>query len=478
MSAESFKQQLQNHQLLDKNMTRGLATRHHFPLWHQLKRSRFKGIILAFIAIAVVLCFFYLRPWRIKWCSSTTLFSKVFVKQNQNLTLVILPKELADEKGAYCLDGGPPSYYIREAKSNSTRHSWLVTLQGGGWCWNASDCYNRSLGPLGSSYKLPAQTPFYGIMSANYTVNPEFYDWNMVMINYCDGASFSGNLEAPVRYNNTAVYYRGARVLKLVMAYLIKTTGLRVAKKVILSGVSAGGLAVYLHVDQIRSIFPEKVNFHGIVDGGFFLDEKNISNYLHYRAHMRQIFAMQLVEDSLNRGCLFAEGIDEWKCFFAEYTYPFIKTPLFIINSAYDYWQQWFILDLRCHPLQCPDKLKYLKRHHTIFLQEIQRVYHHPNDGMFISSCYAHSHAFHDSTWTSYKVGGKSAREAVGDWYFGRTPPERSRYTDCNTKYNCNPTCANSWTLEFYKNTTDRMKNTTSDFFYSPHKSDHLYVKK
>ena len=116
MSAESFKQQLQNHQLLDKNMNRGLATRHHFPLWHQLKRSRFKGIILAFIAIALVLCFFYPRLWRIKWCSSTTLFSKVFVKQNQNLTLVILPKELADEKGAYCLDGGPPSYYIREGK--------------------------------------------------------------------------------------------------------------------------------------------------------------------------------------------------------------------------------------------------------------------------------------------------------------------------------------------------------------------------
>ena len=48
----------------------------------------------------------------------------------------------------------------------------------------------------------------------------------------------AGNLEAPVRYNNTAIYYRGARVLKLVMAYLINTTGLRVAKKVILSGVS------------------------------------------------------------------------------------------------------------------------------------------------------------------------------------------------------------------------------------------------
>ena len=59
---------------------------------------------------------------------------------------------------------------------------------------------------------------------------------------------------------------------------------------------TAGGLAVYLHVDQIGSMFPEKVNFRGIVDGGFFLDEKNISNYLHYRAHMRQIFAMQLVE--------------------------------------------------------------------------------------------------------------------------------------------------------------------------------------
>ncbi len=55
-----------------------------------------------------------------------------------------------------------------------------------------------------------------------------------------------GNKEEPVKYNNSSVYYRGARVLDLVMAYLMKMTGLRVAEKVILCGVSGKHIIILI----------------------------------------------------------------------------------------------------------------------------------------------------------------------------------------------------------------------------------------
>ncbi|XP_022109459.1 pectin acetylesterase 5-like isoform X1 [Acanthaster planci] len=443
-----------------------MGSPHGMPQVH-LRRSRSSLCLVSTLCLLLILMWLRCRFSSVNSDWSFRPFGGVDGKtDNKNLTLVILPSGLANIQGAYCLDGSPPSYYIRRAQSAASQGSWLVILQGGGWCWNVSDCYKRSLSGLGSSYRLPKEMPFGGIMSPNATVNPEFHDWNMVMINYCDGASFSGNLEKSVRYNNTSIYFRGHRVLKLVLVNLLQMTSLGEADQIILGGVSAGGLAMYLHVDFIRSFIPSHIPLRGIVDAGFFLNERNISGFEHYRIHMEKIFNMQNASGSVNKACLEDKSTaNKWKCFFAEYVYPYISTtPLFIVNSAYDYWQQWFILDLRCHPIQCPDKLKYLTRHHTIFVHEIKQVYHHQGDGMFVSSCYAHSQVFHDDTWSTYRVGGKTTREAFGDWYFERTPPAQSRYMDCSMDYNCNPSCKRSWTLPFYKNVTDHLKESTPDF--------------
>ena len=33
-----------------------------------------------------------------------------------------------------------------------------------------------------------------GFLSGDQTVNPDFYDWNVAYVKYCDGASFAGNV--------------------------------------------------------------------------------------------------------------------------------------------------------------------------------------------------------------------------------------------------------------------------------------------
>ena len=124
---------------------------------------------------------------------------------------VHLPQETADAFGAYCLTSLPPVYSIRQNASNT---KWVLFLEGGGWCNDATangtinDCARRGgwVPPITSEFNANANlvksyfdiTPpplnmppdFGGVMGANSTINPDFYEWNAVFFRYCDGGSF------------------------------------------------------------------------------------------------------------------------------------------------------------------------------------------------------------------------------------------------------------------------------------------------
>ena len=71
----------------------------------------------------------------------------------------------------------------------------IIHLEGGGWCYDEKLCLERSKTNLGSSKKWPAVHEFKsGFVSDNENVNPVFFDWNLVFVPYCDGASFTGNV--------------------------------------------------------------------------------------------------------------------------------------------------------------------------------------------------------------------------------------------------------------------------------------------
>lgn len=96
-------------------------------------------------------------------------------------------------QNAVCLDGSAPGYYMRPGTGESTK-KWIVHLMGGGWCnKGVDDCYKRSLTKLGSTTVWPDTYPLQGFLSDDPAVNPDFYDWNIVYVIYCDGGSFGGN---------------------------------------------------------------------------------------------------------------------------------------------------------------------------------------------------------------------------------------------------------------------------------------------
>ncbi|XP_022110445.1 pectin acetylesterase 11-like [Acanthaster planci] len=369
------------------------------------------------------------------------------VGHNVNASLMVLPQSLADKTGAYCLDGSPPSYYFRNASSQEHHYSWIIHLLGGSWCYNNTACAHRSTTDLGSSRLLKPTKTFGGILSANFTVNPDFFDWNLVVVNYCDGASFSGTRGDPVSYNNTKIYYRGARVLDAVVNYLLQSAGLEQAERILLSGESAGALAVYLHADHISSMVPDEAPFKALADGGFFVDEMDISGDRQWETAMKDMYQMQHVQWGLDEDCLLAKGSsNKWECFFPQYAYPYVTTPIFVINAVYDRWVQRDILGLYCHPEECDEALGVLQQHRQLFLQRTDQVNRYLKDGMFLTSCYAHCQAVSDLPWMTYAVAGRTVRKAFADWYFERKTPAEARDVDC-TSYNCNPTCSNTWEL-------------------------------
>ena len=94
-----------------------------------------------------------------------------------------------------CLDGSPPGYYMG-AGSGDGANKWILFLVGGGWCSSTISCYEESFGRLGSTANETLWPPvgqLFGIMANDSAVNPDFYNWNRVLIVYCDGGIFAGD---------------------------------------------------------------------------------------------------------------------------------------------------------------------------------------------------------------------------------------------------------------------------------------------
>ncbi|XP_060200758.1 pectin acetylesterase 8-like [Lycium barbarum] len=96
----------------------------------------------------------------------------------------------------------------------------------------------------------------------------DFYNWHRIMIKYCDGSSFTGDVQSVDKATNQ--HYRGARIFQTIMEELL-AKGMKNAKNAILSGNSAGGLAAMIHCDRFRSLLPSTPRVKCLSDGGYFL---------------------------------------------------------------------------------------------------------------------------------------------------------------------------------------------------------------
>uniref|UniRef100_A0A1D1YDL3 Pectin acetylesterase n=2 Tax=Anthurium amnicola TaxID=1678845 RepID=A0A1D1YDL3_9ARAE len=301
---------------------------------------------------------------------------------------------------------------------------------------------------FGSSDYMERQVAFNGILSRNQSQNPDFYNWNRVVLRYCDGASFSGNVETEIQ-DGTKLFFRGQRIWEVIMDELM-TCGLASAKQALLTGCSAGGLATFIHCDDFRARLSKGVTVKCFADAGFFLDIKDISGKRTMRSFYHDVVNLQGVANNLPKDCI--SRTEPSQCFFPQEIIMSISTPLFVLNPTYDFWQVQHILApegsdptgswLKCkHDIHNCDsnQIEVLQGFRRAMVDALSSFRDKKDGGIFLNSCYIHCQTVSNITWhspSSPRVGNKTIAEAVGDWYFNRGVVEA---IDC--PYPCNPTC-------------------------------------
>ena len=161
-------------------------------------------------------------------------------------------------QSALCLDGSPGGFYYRPGLGEGPYGSstWIIELEGGGWCMSLSDCAGRAKTDIGSSKSWPAtgvpgmDGGANGWLSSDCSVN-KFCNTSKLHFNYCDGGSFAGYRAAAVPSGGSPsvdLFFRGASIFDASVEAAL-ALGMQSATNIILKGCSAGGLAAWLHAD-------------------------------------------------------------------------------------------------------------------------------------------------------------------------------------------------------------------------------------
>ncbi|XP_019156704.1 PREDICTED: pectin acetylesterase 8-like [Ipomoea nil] len=373
-------------------------------------------------------------------------FSLLLLITVEGLFVDITILESAVEKGAVCLDGSPPAYHLDRGFGNGV-NNWLVQIEGGGWCNNIRDCNSRRRTHLGSSKLMETPLAFSGIMSNDYSLNPYFYNWNRVKVRYCDGASFTGDVEVVNPVNN--LHFRGARIFQAVMEDLL-AKGMKNARNAILSGCSAGGLTSILHCDKFKAFLPHAGRVKCLSDAGFFIDVKTITGEPIIQQFYNDVVTLHGSAKNLHRTCM--SKLNPGLCFFPQNTASYIQTPLFLINSAYDYWQvrvslipdhvdpsgEW--MNCKTNLAECqPQQLNAIQGFRSKLVRALNELGPSSARGYYINSCYLHCHTELQNLWhspNSPRLFNKTIAEAAGEWFF-----DRNQFQKIDCPYPCNKSC-------------------------------------
>ena len=335
----------------------------------------------------------------------------------------VLLTEAAEMTGAVCLDGSPGGYFL----SKRDPSKWVVFMEGGGWCGSDANCLSRASTDLGSSkhWKSTYTDTYEG--SAMFA-SPPFDNYTVVFVKYCDGSSFTGNVAEPIivgggsTNSSSVIYYRGRRLLDAILDDLLAAKGLSGASSLLFSGCSAGGLTTYLHADYVRGRVPRTCRTLALADAMYSVDSDHWdgteSNMVSVAKWGYQAWN---ASSSVNEECVQRKTVEneEWRCMFGSVVAPFVKTPLFVLNSKYDTWQEKAIIGANCSIAQCPHGGA-MQKFWVNYGQEMVRRLSSlpPRHGAFVGNCPAHCQT--GSGYLTRTVNGTLMRDAFVEWYQDR----------------------------------------------------------
>jgi len=363
----------------------------------------------------------------------------------------------------YCLDGSPAGFYYAPPISQDSS-LWVFYMRGGGNCASEQRCKQRSKTDKGSSVNWKATEKYdHGIQSSNPDINPDFYDSHKVHIPYCTGDGHTGQRITATK-ETWGFYFSGHENFIQILKFLLssQTIGpqLKKATHVMLSGISAGGIGAFANIDYLAQTLPwatvKGAPISGWFSSGYTDDQPEHpelppSDWAHWSqgqtGRNQSISRVQLWNMTLNADCVKSFPTNQSDvCASVNNLYPFIKTPLFVLENQYDTEQIFSDCGLPKVEVNIPKGREFIAYFGRSMRNSTERTLSlKPTDGLFLPSCFDHGAGLQIGEKTI--IRGINTTSILGDWYFQRG--KFSSYQiidDCSMKdpgLPCNPTCDN-----------------------------------
>merc|ERR1712166_711420 len=269
--------------------------------------------------------------------------------------------DLTAYPAAVCNDGSTAAYYWKPAPTNSNGVStWLMYLQGGGWCSSNASCNTRatskpdfmSSATWADTYPENGIFNATGVESTGSVYEDRLQNANKVFVRYCTSDAHMGNAE------NWDRQFRGAEVVQAVLTDLVANKGLGSSKAFMLfGGGSAGSRGAMVHLDYVPSMLgtaASQVEVVGFMDSPLYLDIADSSGYYYFGNESSAVFDAQNISHTGTACAATYTGTDSWKCIFGQYRIPTITTPFFLVASLYDWYQLLFDLGIPARAAENP----------------------------------------------------------------------------------------------------------------------------
>ncbi|XP_031117767.1 pectin acetylesterase 8-like [Ipomoea triloba] len=380
-----------------------------------------------------------LSQWLCLFAVLFTIVRKIEGKINVTLTTL----DSAVSKGAVCLDGSAPGYYYDKGHGEGV-DKWVVFIEGGGWCMNAQHCKYRGPTRLGSSKYMYPVIGMGDMMSNTPDENPEFYNWHRVHVAYCDGSSFTSDVDGvdPV----TNLTYRGVRIFDALMEDF-QAKGMKNAKNAIFAGSSAGGVAVMLHCDYFRALFPNTTRVKCLADSSYFINDEKLEGDKLFQSSFDYLVDTMGSAKWLPKEC--TSKMKASLCFFPQYSLQYVKTPIFLTMSAFDQIQLKYGLTFpitSCITFNnCTlNEMKIAQELRMDFLSLLPKG-NSNSIAIWVTNCVGHEFTY--NSWYGPKklrvIGNKTYAEVFVDWYFDRNTSPIRAITKSEKPLNCSTFEAN-----------------------------------
>ncbi|EKX54596.1 hypothetical protein GUITHDRAFT_160713 [Guillardia theta CCMP2712] len=380
-------------------------------------------------------------------------------------TLQAVRLRLLDDPLARCLDGSNAGFYFRSSQLASKKNSWIIHLQGGGECVSASECSRKLNAPLASSKFFPPEINLtwdssgcanqssveaswgkfgWWLCDGSSDSNPDFFGFNHVWLPYCSQDLWSGRQTNWTNLTgNLNVIYAGHFIFKAVLNRL-DDLGLKNAELIILSGNSAGGMGVWLHVDMLAQRY-KKAQVVGVAIAGYYafsypydgphaedpsfgLSDFTESSWANY---------VKLWNAYMNQECATALGNFSWACMVSNYSFPFVKSPMFAAESLSDQAQlQWHNRIPMSVSYWSKEVYDYIHEYQQNMTQALHAFYSSDvkHNGVFAPACFIHD----NFTVGQPVIDGLGFKDVIANW-LGISEGPKVLFDRCGSM--CNPSC-------------------------------------